>query len=150
MATKATLSGGSGNPRTDAWPSRFPNARRCGKRVRFRVEGVIVQAALEEVGMTTVGNDLSDELTVMCAYAHLGGDLSDGAGLAENYFARIESAGKNAAQLMQQLLSVELPVVRGGGGTSAIARPVGEQMTVPTDEPVRTPSSFRRRLGLTF
>lgn len=39
---------------------------------------------------------------------------------------RIESAGTNAAQLMRQLLSVELPVVRGGGGTNAIARPVIE------------------------
>ena len=108
-----------------------------------------MQVALEEVGMTTVVHDLTDELTVICAYANLGGDVSYDAELTESYFARIESAGKNAAQLMRQLLSLELPVSDGGDEASATERPVVEQMTVPTDEPVLTTSSFRRRLGRT-
>ena len=103
-----------------------------------------MQVALEEasdlVGVAGVVHDLGDELTVICAYANLGGDVSYDAELTEDYFGRIESAGKNAARLMRQLLPLELPVFRDGGGTNATT-PVVEQMTVPADAPVLTASS---------
>jgi hypothetical protein len=96
-----------------------------------------VQVALEEVtdlvGMAAVVHDLSDELTVICAYASLGGDVSYDVELTEGYFARIESAGKNAAQIARQLLVVDA------------AEPAAHDAVAATDSrPVA--SSFRQRL----
>ena len=70
-------------------------------------EDLLVEEATDR-DMAALVHDLSDELTVICAYANLGGDASYDAERTETYFALIESAGKKAAQITRQLLVVDL------------------------------------------
>jgi hypothetical protein len=113
-------------------------------------KGFIVQVALEEetelVSMAAVVHDLSDELTVICAYASLGGDVSYDVELTEGYFARIESAGKNAAQITRQLLVVDAAGPSGVRPTKPVASLAAQAADAATNDSRPVGSSFRQRL----
>src|SRR6188474_1888816 len=113
-------------------------------------KGFIVQVALEEatdlVGMAAVVHDLSDELTVICAYASLGGDVSYDVELTEGYFARIESAGKNAAQIIRQLLVVGAAGPSGVRPINPVASLAAQADDAATNDSRPVGSSFRQRL----
>ena len=103
---------------------------------------VLLAKAVTRRGMAGVVRDLSDELTVICAYANLGGDASFDAELTESYFAMIEAAGKKASEITGRLLVADTarpPEVRN---TKAVAWPaIGA-----TNDSRQAASSFRRRL----
>jgi hypothetical protein len=79
--------------------------------------------------MTAVVDDLNDQLDVICGFANLGAEASNDAERTESLFARIESAGEQAAQITRQLLVLD-PAPQAAAPIKS--RPTG--------------SSFRRRL----
>jgi hypothetical protein len=101
--------------------------------LRTRDESRLAEEATER-GVAGLASDLSDQLTVICALANLGGEVSYDVELTESYFAQIESAGKRAAQITGQLL------VRETGARATVQR------ASDTTDPRQTASSFRRRL----
>jgi len=117
------------------WPQGFRTPADAGGESVATVEkGFAVQVAFQEAtapGMAAVVHDLSDELTVICAYASLGGDASYDSELTEGYFARIGSAGKNAAQITRRLLVVD------AAAHDFVAAPADSRQVA---------SSFRQRL----
>ena len=102
--------------------------------------------------MAGVAHDLRDELTVICAYASLGGEVSYDAELTESYFARIESAGKRAAHISERLLVFDAAGPSGDCGTKAVTWPaVLDEINPKTDRAsclvVQTPPRPGRLTG---
>ena len=79
--------------------------------------------------MTAIIEDLNDQLDVICGFANLGAEASNDAERTESLFARIESAGEQAAQITRQLLVLD---------------PAPDAPAPIKSQP--TGSSFRRRL----
>ena len=98
------------------------------------------------LGMAGAVQDLHEELSVICAYASRGGEVSYDAELTESYFARIETAGKKAEHISQQLLLLDATRRADDGHTKAVAWPTALPPGRTTSDP--PPSSFRRRLRL--
>jgi hypothetical protein len=96
--------------------------------------------------MAVVVHDLSDELTVICAYASLGGDVSYDSELTEGYFARIEAAGKKAAQITRQLLVVDAVRPSEVKHTKAVAWRASQDAIAAANDSRQIASSFRHRL----
>lgn len=110
-----------------------------------RDEALLAEEATER-GMAAVVNDLNDELTVICAFANLGGDASYDTERTEAYFALIETAGKKAAQIAGRLLVLDPDHPSGHEYTKAVAWPAGEPTIDAAIDPRKAESSFRRRL----
>ena len=98
-----------------------------------------------ERGIAAVVQDLNDQLTVICGLAQMGGEVSYDAEQTENYFAQIESAGKNAAQIARQLLVLDPAWRVEREHPTELAGPAAQASEATTD-PRQTTSSFRRRL----
>jgi hypothetical protein len=97
-----------------------------------------------ERGMAAVVQDLNDQLTVICGLANMGGEVSYDAERTENYFAQIESAGKNAAQITRQLLVLDPARPSEHEHPKKVAWPAAQPSEATTHQ--HTASSFRRRL----
>jgi hypothetical protein len=109
-------------------------------------DGVRLGEEATKRGMAGVFQDLNDELTVICAYASLGGDVSYDAEQTENYFAMIESAGKKAAQITGQFLVVDAVRPSEGRHTKTVAWPAAREAVGATNDSGQAASSFRDRL----
>ena len=75
----------------------------------------------------------------------MGGEVSYDAEQTENYFAQIESAGNNAAQITRQLLVLDPARPSERTHPKELAAPAAQASEATTD-PRQTTSSFRRRL----
>ena len=107
-----------------------------------RDEYLLAEHATER-GMAAVVQDLNDKLTVICGLAQMGGEVSYDAERTENYFAQIESAGKNAAQITRQLLVFDPARPSEREHPKVLAGPAAQTSEA---DPRQTASSFRRRL----
>jgi hypothetical protein len=97
--------------------------------------------------MAGVVTDLNDELTVICAYANMGAEVSYDAEQTESYFAMIEAAGKKAAQITEQLVVALSARPSEDTHSKAVAWPAALDPIPAIPGPSAEPqSSFRRRL----